>query len=230
MVVHGGVDIVVRGTVAILTGGGAPNPELVKWIRHLPSDVVLEEIPGNNIAWQRNEAVRRFEGDYLLFCDHDSVPPMHALSQMEQYPEIGVLGGVVLERRAPFEVCAIRHLEPYRRVRVEELPPDGVAPVVSVGTGFLRIQRWVFERMDTPHWFRCGQIPGGPDVLAEDLDFCLRAQEMGAPAYLHCGVRVGHIGHAVFWPGDRTLEVQWEGPRGEWLPYREPMTREAEVL
>lgn len=213
----------MRGTVAVLTGGGPPIDELGTWLEKLPSDVEVRKLRGNQIPYQRNQGVREMVGDYLCFVDHDCVPPAGALQRMLDR-NVGVIGGVILERRDPFQVCATRSLEPFERYKRSEIPSDGLFSVVAVGTGFIVIRREVFDALGTSHWFRAGQIPGAPDLLAEDLDFCLRAAQVGFPSYLDCGVRVKHEIHGLISLGDDgEVWAQWDGPDGARLPYSEPV-------
>jgi hypothetical protein len=213
----------VRGTVGVLTGGGAPIDELGTWLEGLPSGVEVRKVRGNQIPYQRNKLVSEMVGGWLCFVDADCVPPPGALEQLLDR-NVGVVGGVILERRDPFQVCATRSLEPFERYLRSEIPARGLFPVVAIGTGFVLIRREVFEALGARHWFRAGQIPGAPDLLAEDLDFCLRAAAVGFPSYMDCGVRVKHEIHGLVSLGDDgEIWAQWDGPDGARLPYAEPV-------
>lgn len=209
------------GTVGILTGRGPAIDELGAWLDALPADVAVLRKAGNQVAWQRNQLCREFRGDWLLFVDADCVPPPRALGQLLAHG-VPLVSGVVLERRVPFRVCAVRSLEPFRRIDLLDLPASGLLPVTAAGTGCLLIRRPVVEALG-PHVFRCGQIAGAPDLLAEDLDFSLRAAEAGFPVLLDCAVRVGHRIDAILWPSETGVHVQWEGGDGNRVPYREPL-------
>lgn len=209
------------GTVGILTGRGPAIDELGAWLDALPPDIAVLRKAGNQVAWQRNRICEEFRGDWLLFVDADCVPPPGALDRLLAH-DAPVVSGVVLERRVPFRVCAVRSLEPFRRLSLLDLPASGLLPVTAVGAGCLLIRRPVIAALG-PHVFRCGQIAGAPDLLAEDLDFSLRAAEAGFPPLLDCGVRVGHRVEALLWPGEQGAMVQWEGGDGNRVPYREPL-------
>jgi hypothetical protein len=213
----------MRGTVGILTGRGPACDGLSAWLEQdVPLTVQRQRVPGNQIAWQRNWVVERMRhGDeWVLFADADCVPPAGALPRLLSHA-VGIVGALNIERVAPFAVCAVKSFEPFVRYQVEEFPRSvrDLLPVVSVGTGFTLIRRKVFDAVPRP-WFRCGQI--APDLLAEDLDFGLRAAQAGFPSFLDPGVRPGHETKVTLSAGDGELLAQWEGPLGP-LPYRVPM-------
>jgi hypothetical protein len=213
----------MQGTIGILTGRGPACDALQAWLdRDVPLSVQRVRVPGNQIAWQRNYVVEQLRPDdtFVLFVDSDCVPPRGALARLLSH-DVGVVGALNIERVAPFDVCAVKHLEPHTRFRVEEFPADDrtLRPVVSVGTGFLLVRRAVFQAVAKP-WFRCGQV--SPEVLAEDLDFCLRAAEVGFPSFLDPAVRPGHETKVTLYAGDGELMGQWDGPLGP-LPYRVPV-------
>jgi len=180
-------------------------------------------VPGNQVAWQRNRVARRvYELDraWALYVDADVVPQPGALAALLG-TGLPLVSGVVLERVWPFEVCALRSLEPHERW----LAPDVLAhrepfPVPAVGTGCLLVRRAVLDAVALP-WFRCGQV--NPEVLAEDLDFSLRAAAAGFPPYLHPRVLAGHRTDVILWPGaEESPMAQWADAEGR-LPWREPV-------
>jgi hypothetical protein len=211
----------MQGTIGILTGRGPACDALQTWLdRDVPLSVQRVRVPGNQIAWQRNYIVEQMRpyDTFLLFADADCVPPRGALARLLSHADVGVVGALNVERVAPFHVCAVKSLEPFTRYQVEEFPAHDrtLRPVVSVGTGFMLIRRAVLNALPKP-WFRCGQV--SPDLLAEDLDFCLRAAQVGFPVFLDPAVRPGHETKVTVYAGDAELMAQWEGPLGP-LPYR----------
>ena len=215
------------GVVGILTGT-RPSicDELHAWLDTLPPPPAVERVrqPGNQIAWQRNQVVKRmYEMDkpWVLFVDADCVPPRGALEALLATGR-ALISGVVLERVEPFEVCAVRSFEPHERWTVADVVarPEPFA-VPSVGTGCLLVRRQVFDRVPAP-WFRCGQV--NPEVLSEDLDFCLRAAAAGFLPHLHPRVLVGHRTDVILWPGrDGDVLAQWSDAEGR-VPARAPLS------
>lgn len=214
------------GTVAILHRG-LVDGDLLHWVRTLPTDVALLTPHGNQIPRQRNLAAAASRlGDWLCFVDSDTVMPPGALPALLA-ADADLVGAICLQRYPPWRVCAVRSADPAApaRVRLAQLPRDGLVPVDAVGTGCCLIRRAVFEAVEFP-WFRCGQVV--PDLLLEDSDFCLRAKAVGIQPHLHAGVRAGHaLGEgAVVWPGrDGRPWVQWRGPQ----EVREPLEDELAI-
>lgn len=209
-----------RGTLAVINRGWLSDG-LVGWLYAQPEDLHLVRPVGREIAAQRNRAVEEMQGDWLLFVDSDCIPPPRARLDL-LLRGLPLVGGVILERSSEFEVCAVKTFEPTERYRLEELPSQGIMPVLSLGTGCLLIRREVLEAIGSP-WFRVGQLVS--DCLTEDTDFCLRAAERGFPAFLDCGVRVGHEVSGVLWPHEEgSKAIQWEG-----APYRQALEVPSEV-
>ena len=214
------------GLVGVLTGRGPACDDLQRWLASLPLHSVPDQVrlvSGNQIAWQRNLVVRDAEAraaPWVCFVDADNVPQPGALERLLSH-DLPLVSGSVLERAAPFEVCAVRHLEPMQRYTTRDLKGQTAPfPVVSVGTGCLLIRRAVWQALGDP-WFRCGQVH--PALLSEDLDFSLRASEAGFPPYLDPLTLVGHSVEVLLWPGaDGQVWAQWSGPFGR-LPYKQPL-------
>jgi len=199
----------VAGVVAVLHRGDVGS-ELLHWVRRLPPDVKLALPRGNQIARQRNAAVMEYGiPPWTLFVDSDSVPPPDALARIVAVRE-PIVSGVVLERMYPHRVSAVKSLDPPERWALADLPRSGLVPCPAFGAGFMLVRGEVFEALDFP-WFRCGQIT--PDLLHEDMEFCLRAGKAGFQPVLDAGIRVGHTTSAVLWPGlDGRPWVEWSGP------------------
>lgn len=108
----------------------------------------------------------------------------------------------------------------------ESLVLDGtIQEVKYLATGFLGLPRSLLEKMieglNLPlihknsdmeaypffeeHWF---SDPDAGDIwLSEDYNFCHKARQVGTKAYLDTGIKLGHLGSAL-WHVDGTAEVQ----------------------
>jgi hypothetical protein len=214
------------GIVGVLTGRGPACDDLQRWLAALPLSVPAEQIvlvQGNQIAWQRNLIVARAMervAPWVLYVDADCVPGAGVLQRLLSH-DLPLVSGACLERSAPFDLCAVKNLEPMQRYTPLDLKGQTEPfPVVSVGTGCLLVRQVVWAAVGEP-WFRCGQVH--PALLSEDLDFCLRASEAGCPPYLDPLARVGHSVEVLMWPGaDGQVWAQWSGPFGR-LPYKQPL-------
>lgn len=218
----------MRGTVGILTGKGPACDALQEWLdRDVPQpQMQIKRVPGTQIPWMRNWVVEQMRRDdeFVLFVDSDQVPPIGAIPRLLRHG-VGIVGGLIVERVAPFDVCAVKNWEPFERFRVEDFPYSDqiLRPVLSVGTGFLLIRREVFDALPPP-WFRCGQV-GRADLLNEDMHFCMRAAEVGYPVFLDPTVRPGHEAKVTLYAGDGELTAQFDSRVGA-LPYRIPFPAE----
>ncbi len=91
----------------------------------------------------------------------------------------------------------------------------------TIGTGFMKIAREVFEKMietgtarkltgggDMPeelraNYYRFFQFPEDPDEPGEDYDFCNRWRELGGKVWFDPSIRLVHVGEAEY-SGDIT--------------------------
>lgn len=89
--------------------------------------------------------------------------------------------------------------------RIFEYPEDKAVKVDATGAAFLLVHRRVLHQMGVvfgtqpngnpnPYpWFMEGMVNQQGDPYGEDIAFCLRANHLGIPIYVHTGVRVGHM-------------------------------------
>jgi hypothetical protein len=76
-----------------------------------------------------------------------------------------------------------------------DYPVDTVTQCSGTGSACILIHRSVFEKIEAkygPHWY--DKIPNQTmgQIVSEDLSFCMRAGAVGAPVYVHTGVRTTH--------------------------------------
>lgn len=90
-------------------------------------------------------------------------------------------------------------------------PVNSLVQVAATGMAFILIHRSVFERIAEkvgPTWF--DRAPGTDGkLLGEDVSFCMRAQTVGVPVFVHTGVRTTH--YKSFWLGE-TDHWRWFNP------------------
>lgn len=200
------------GTVVILHRGVVSTP-LLHWVRTLPPSIVLNTQEGNEIARQRNLGAHAgLAGEWVLFCDSDSIPRVDSLPSLLSR-NLPIVGAVICMRTPPWQIAAVdlgRTMTDLKKVDLLALPRTGVREVATVGTGFMLVRRPVFEAVRFP-WFQCGQIVA--DMLHEDSGFCLRAAKAGIRVWLDCEARVGHdFGGGTVWPGrDGRPWIEWKG-------------------
>lgn len=193
----------------------------------------------------RNDIVARFletKAEYLLFTDVDMIIPngngqlmrklglttpepkasINAIDRIMSHPkEHGIIGGLYIDRRGGNKIqCEHGWRSPADNNRLLGLftgatKEEGLEETGWVGMGFVRIARWVFEKMRDE-----AKKPGSPlaDILpppgreneplgyfgrtskwrGEDIAFCRRAQLCGIKTYVDKSILCGHIGRRVF--------------------------------
>jgi hypothetical protein len=166
-------------------------------------------------GWARNEhesdiargrsqlmttALNESKADAFLWVDDDIHFTRQDFEKIASCPG-EIVGGVYVKRTAGKQPV---YLRPHAVYHPEEAQMEQVD---AVGTGFLRIDRGVLERLSAHlrstnewvHYFDAGIYHG--EYLSEDYAFChLVKNRLKLPIWVHHGVNVGHEGVAVFRP------------------------------
>lgn len=200
------------GTIAICTRDLITAPTAMSWMMTDYSFLGANEyvgrhvIQGHVLVAQRNEAVARMEGDWILFIDDDMVWQPSAIKELvetrEKY-DLDVVGGLCFQRSEPYQPTLYYHGGPGANgyTYIEKWPEDTALEVEATGLAFLLIHRRVFERMlgeplptvderkrlPPPGFFKWGDF-------GEDLTFCREARATGSKIYVDTSVKIGHIG------------------------------------
>jgi hypothetical protein len=175
----------------------------------------------SNIVEARNMLTAQFlqsDCERLLFLDADMVFQPSQVARVVSHEE-PVVGGLYCKKQpgAP-EYCCVGLPGQERGV------PDsrGLIEVERIATGFLCIQRGVFERMErelkpTRYWTARGQqsdfwkveyqarADGELFYHGEDYAWCARWRGMGGKLFADAQVLVGHVGSMVFPEGWEAL-------------------------
>lgn len=83
-----------------------------------------------------------------------------------------------------------------------EYPPDTLIQVGATGAACLLVHRSVAEKIRAEigdNWFTRVRYDDGQPI-SEDLSFCARLAQVGAPLYVHTGVKTTH--HKQIWIGE----------------------------
>jgi hypothetical protein len=162
-------------------------------------------IQGGILTLQRNEAIQRMEGDWLLFIDDDMVWRPNAVAQLVAIREeldLDMVGGLCFRRTPPHQPTL------YMREHPNEGPynflekwDSDVVEVDATGLAFCLIHKRVFERIaGTPMPPLAERGASGPPQffswqgrLGEDLRFCQDAKTSGSKIYVDTRIEIGHI-------------------------------------
>lgn len=247
------------GTVAICTRGmirsaTAISMMLADFSFLKPNESVSRFIiEGHVLTMQRNEAVRRMEGDWLLFIDDDMVwqpsDIARIVARREEY-DCDVLGGLCHQRGAPYQATIYMREQEHSGsyTFIEKWDDDEIIECDATGMAFCIIHRRVFDRMlgkplpsyeerdkkEEPPFFTWGKF-------GEDLSFCQMAKETGSRIWVDTSIKIGHITdmvvttksflHEVAVRGEEVSKVRYEqlasiGMGDRWLSPEEALERE----
>lgn len=170
---------------------------------------VLTEVSSANISSGRNKLVAKFldenkAADWLLFIDSDMyfepdlIDGLLHNASPDQAPIVGGLcfgvnDGILFPTiytlaQHEGKVVTARHHGP--------IPADTMMQVAATGSACILIHRTVLEAIrgrafnETFPWFQETELFGKP--CGEDITFCIRAGQVGAPVYVFTSVQVGH--------------------------------------
>jgi hypothetical protein len=169
-------------------------------------------IQGNILPLQRNEAIQRMRGEFLLFVDDDMVWQPDAVGRLvdtytelaEQFTEPLIVGGLCFRRTPPHNPT----------LYVRELPNDGpynflekwatdIVEVDATGMAFTLISKAAIEAVAEAEMppLEVRQHMAGPPAffhwtgrMGEDLRFCADAKAKGVRIFVDTRIEIGHIG------------------------------------
>lgn len=166
---------------------------------------------GSVLPLQRNEAIQRMRGHFLLFIDDDMVFGSDAIGQLvetffeldEKLAEPIVVGGLCFRRSEPYQPTL------YMRERPNDGPynilekwEDDVVEVDATGCAFLLIPVTAIEAIIggpmPPYEFRAEERTP-PNIFqwsgkfGEDLRFCQDFKAAGGRIFVDTRIKVGHI-------------------------------------
>lgn len=162
-------------------------------------------IQGNILPLQRNGAIQRMAGDWLMFIDDDMVWEPEAIGRLvasRDEIDADIMGGLCFRRSAPYQPTLFVREAPTSGAYnyLEDWDTD-IVEVDATGMAFVIIHRRVFEmiaespmppydvrvQMNPPEFFRW------TGMFGEDLQFCQDAKAAGARIFVDTRVEVGHI-------------------------------------
>jgi hypothetical protein len=168
-------------------------------------------IKGSVLTMQRNEAVQRMRGRFLLFIDDDMVWRPDAIGRLiAGYEELRVegpmpfmLGALCFRRQAPYQpTLYVRESPTAGAYNYLERWDEGYVEVDATGCAFLLIPVEVFEVIagtPMPPYEERTKMPGLPSFFrwathyGEDLQFCQDAKAAGVKVFVDTRIEVGHM-------------------------------------
>ena len=149
------------------------------------------------------EAALSLEADFIIQYDDDMILPVDTiecmLQDMEQHPEIDILGALAFMRNPPhFPVMytttegydSQTRQEYYIRELVKNYPKDTLVECDAVGFGAACIRTSILKKMKPPYFMSTAQA--GEDVL-----FCYKAKKEGARIFMDTRIKLGHLSNPI---------------------------------
>jgi hypothetical protein len=100
-------------------------------------------------------------------------------------------------------------------------PADAVVQCAGTGSACVLIHRSVFERIRDkfgPAWYARTRNPSTGQLISEDLSFCVRANALSLPVFVHTGVKTTHakpmwLGEELYWRQRAVTAAPWTPDR-----------------
>ena len=189
-------------------------------------------IQGGILTMQRNEAVQRMTGDWLIFIDDDMVFDTTAVARLVQAREEGdfdILGGLCFRRNPPHQPTLYMREGPTEgQYNFLEDWKNDIIEVDATGMAFCIIHKRVFEAIaGTPMPKLQDRLKGKPGnffrwsgAFGEDLQFCIDAKAAGCRIFVDTRIEIGHVAEFIvdktwFWREIATREPEMESIRLE---------------
>lgn len=189
------------GTVIVPTGEVARYTSFWScWdALQVPPGTVKRPEPGVNIAGNLNEALRHRRGEWVFFMgdDHTFSPDLirRLWGRMRDRDDIDIVAPLCLQREINAFSLWYRYedetLQEINRIRLLDLPPDGLMPIDNAGGAGLLVKTEVFRKVEPPYWFEVGKIV--PDRSGEDMAFLDKARAVGFRLWGDTETRIVHV-------------------------------------
>jgi hypothetical protein len=162
-------------------------------------------IQGNILPLQRNAAIQRMAGDWLMFIDDDMVWTPDAIGRLvasREEVDADIMGALCFRRSAPYQPTLFMRETPTSGAYnyLEDWDTD-VVEVDATGMAFVIIHKRVFEMIIgspmPPYEVRAQLNPTEffrwTGLFGEDLQFCQDAKAAGARIFVDTRVHIGHV-------------------------------------
>jgi len=169
------------------------------------SAVGLNQTIGNQIARQRQDALRNFEDmgcDWMLWVDSDIVitPQVFDLLWQNRNTETHpVMCGVYfisyeMNETLPAPLpCIFNYVDETGSKPVHPLPKNQIIPIDVAGLGLTLMHKSVAKKLREAYGETTFQIQIDAKHISEDVSFFYKLKELGIPVYAHTGAIANHI-------------------------------------
>lgn len=176
-------------------------------------------VSGADVACARNALTEGAIGDYILFLDDDTIPPVNVIPKLLSHKK-DIVSGLYFSKQEPhFPQIFLENKENKGRFdSIGEYEKDKLIEVDACGAGCLLISKEVFKKLKKPYF---QFIPRGEDSprMGEDFYFCKKAKEAKFKIYCDTSIVCGHLGTKVVtsdhWEMSLGMLKEMRGAMGE---------------
>lgn len=215
----GTIAIPVRDQLSTSTTSSLMMTDLSQeWIPE-GKTVRRELIQGGILTIQRNAAVQRMEGDWLLFIDDDMAwqpDAVRRLVEVRDEHDLDMVGALCFRRTPPYQPTLYMREQPDAGAYnfLEKWKAD-VVEVDATGCAFLLVHKRVFEAIigtampPVAERLRIGPPPifHWDGILGEDLRFCQDAKTAGMRVWVDTRIEIGHVSEKTITRRDFLMEM-----------------------
>lgn len=194
--------------------------------RYLDSDkgggrIMLQSSP--RIAEARSQVIDEFlkphfkRAEWLLWLDSDATFQPNVLEQLMAAADANerpIVGALAFAGSRPANLFPTLYglentpegivVEPH-----EQYPRNALVKVAGTGCHCVLVHRKVFETMGAAYarmpngkpnpypWYVEGHVDINGKPIGEDLIFCMKANALGFPVYVHTGIKTGHLKQVI---------------------------------
>ncbi len=177
--------------------------ELCLWKKNRIAGVISVQNPRQEVA--RNEGIRSFlklQAEWLMWvdtdmsCDRDAIEKLLATANKHKADIVSGLGFIY--KRTAQEIIPNGYMwseELNYYVEIDDYKPGKVYEIDATGSGFILINRRVFEAWDNEFWHETWrEHPRTGTPMGHDVAFCETSKrELGFKIVWDTNVRTGHV-------------------------------------
>lgn len=178
----------------------------------VPDDVELtfQYFFGYNIDQVRNLIAHwASHYDYLFSVDSDIVLPKDCLVKMYNH-NVDMVSGIYIQRKPDTEILEIyrkNNIGGVSNVPLIHLQPSGLHEIDGCGFGCVLVKSEVIRKIGYPQFVYKSALDH-QFTVSEDVDFCRKAQNVGAKIYVDSTIICNHIGNTIYAPASLDSEIQ----------------------
>jgi len=201
-----------------------PDEAIVQSLRYI--------VQGNVLVHQRNQCIRDFDGDWILFIDSDMVFQPHMVKEIIQTREkfdFDMLGGLCHQRMEPYQPTVYRRAanDAHGYTYLEQWEEGAAVEVDATGMAFVIIHKRVFDRIlqknigtDLPPLEERKRMAPPPffkweGEYGEDFTFCQEAKASGSRIYVDTTIEIGHVGQHLITRDTFLKEIAFRPPEAQ---------------